>query len=428
MRNLSLATLFSAAAGFILMWVAGWALNPETELRYFIAFWGLFFAGTGLIDGITHETTRAVAASRETGARGTANPWRFAARAAALVVLVGVGLGVWAMRALVPMSPGMATSLLVFGLVSYIFQAVLAGILSGANLWDEYAGLVALDAGVRLALAVVAWALGWGLGAFLVITVIGAASWLVILGASPTARGNIRVALDVDKEAFMGRVASAMVASGASAALITGFPTAISAAVPDTDTAASVLVGAISNAIILTRAPVLVPLQRFQSALVVRFVQQRGSIYRALAAPVGAVLGLGAVGFAAAWLVGPWILRAAFRPELYVDGLTLGLFTFASAFMGTLMVTGVAVLALERHGWYVAGWVAASAVAFTILFVGPWGVVANVAVALFTGPAAGALVHVAGLRRASRGSAPGAGPGAGPGAKPGAGPGTEPRK
>ena len=254
----------------------------------------------------------------------------------------------------------------------------------------------------------VAWALGWGLGAFLLITVIGAASWLVVLGASPAARGKIRVALDVDKEAFMGRVATAMVASGATAALITGFPTAISAAVPDTDAAASVLVGAISNAIMLTRAPVLVPLQRFQSALVVRFVRQRDRIYRALAAPVGAVLGLGAVGFAAAWLVGPWILRAAFRPELYVGGLTLGLLTFASAFMGTLMVTGVAVLALERHGWYVAGWVAASAMAFTVLFAGPWGVVANVVAALFAGPVAGALVHVAGLRRASRNPAPAA--------------------
>ena len=88
MRNLSLATLFSAAAGFILMWVAGWALNPETELRYFVAFWGLFFAGTGLIDGITQETTRAVAASRETKVRGTANPWKLGAAVGAVLAAV----------------------------------------------------------------------------------------------------------------------------------------------------------------------------------------------------------------------------------------------------------------------------------------------------------------------------------------------------
>ena len=402
MRSLSLATVFSAVAGFVLMWVAGWALDTETAYRYFVAFWGLFFASTGLLDGITHETTRSVAAARATGARGTAKPWRFAAVAAVVVALVGISAGMWAMRGLVPMSPGLATGLLAFGLVSYVFQAVLSGILSGANLWNQYAGLVALDSGVRLALALVAWALGWGLPAFLVITVVGAASWLVILGGSREARGNIRVALDVDREAFAGRVATAMVASGASAGLITGFPTAISAAFPDNDASVSILVGAISNAVMLTRAPVLVPLQRFQSALVVRFVKQRERIYRALAAPVAAVLGLGVLGFFAAWALGPWILRVAFPPDLFVDGVTLGLLTFASAFMGTLMITGVAVLALERHGWYVVGWITASAVAFSVLFLAPWGVATDVIVALLAGPLAGALVHTAGLSRVAQ--------------------------
>lgn len=399
MKNLSLATLFSALAGFVLMWIAGWALDIETEYRYFTAFWGLFFASTGLIDGITHETTRAVASARDTGARGSANPWRFGSMVAAFIVVVGIALGVWVMRSLVPMSPGLATSLFIFGLVSYIFQAVLSGILSGAQLWDQYAGLVALDSGVRLALALAAWALGWGLPAFLLITVAGAVSWLVILGTSPSARTNIRIALDVDRPAFLNRVLSAMVASGASAALITGFPTAVSAAFPDNDAAVSIMVGAINNAVMLTRAPVLVPLQRFQSALVVRFVEHRAAVYKALVAPVGAVLGVGVVGFVAAWALGPWILRVAFKPELFVDGVTLGLLTFASAFMGTLMITGVAVLARERHAWYVAGWITASVVAFAVLFAAPWSVATAVVVALFAGPLAGALVHVIGLSR-----------------------------
>ncbi|QYH20360.1 hypothetical protein JKI95_05710 [Corynebacterium aquatimens] len=394
------------------MWIASWALDIETEYRYFTAFWGLFFASTGLIDGITHETTRAVASARDTGARGTANPWRFASMVAAFVVIGVIAAGMWMMRAIVPMSPSLATSLLVFGLVSYAFQAVLSGILSGANLWDQYAGLVALDAGVRLALALVAWAAGWGLPAFLLITVIGAASWLIILGTSSSARLNIRVALDVDREAFLTRVLTAMVASGASAALITGFPTAVSAAFPDNDAAIAVMVGAINNAVMLTRAPVLVPLQRFQSALVVRFVEKRGQVYRALLAPVAAVLALGAVGFVAAWAIGPWILRLAFKPDLFVGGVTLGLLTLASAFMGTLMITGVAVLALERHAWYLAGWVVASLVAFAVLFAAPWGVVQSVIVALYVGPMVGALVHVAGLARARAGAGKAARPAA----------------
>lgn len=392
MRSLSLATIFAAASGFVVMWIASWALDAEHGYNAFLAYWGLFFACTGLIDGITQETTRAVAASRETDVRGSANPWKLGALVGAVVAAVVLLAGLVAMGRIVPTHPGAATGLLAFGLLSYAFQAVLSGILSGSGLWNRYAALVALDSGVRLVLAVVVWALGGGLVEFLAITVIGALSWAVILALAP-----VRVQLDVDRRAFVRRVGSAMVASGASAALITGFPTAASAAFPAATAGATV--AAINNAVMLTRAPVLVPLQRFQSALVVRFVERRDTVYRALAAPVGAILGVGLIGFAAAWLIGPWILRVAYKPELFVDGLTLGLLTFASAFMGMLMITGVAVLALERHAFYVAGWLAATATAFAVLFLAPWGVATTVVVALFAGPIVGALVHLAGLVR-----------------------------
>ena len=392
MKNLSLATIFAAASGFVVMWIASWALDAEHGYNSFLAYWGLFFACTGLIDGITQETTRAVAASRETQVRGNANPWKLGAAIGAALAAVVLLVGLFAMGRIVPTHPGTATGLLAFGLLSYAFQAVLSGILSGSGLWNRYAALVALDSGVRLVLAVVVWALGGGLVEFLAITVIGALSWAVVLALAP-----VRVQLDVDRGAFVRRVGSAMVASGASAALITGFPTAASAAFPAATAGAAV--AAINNAVMLTRAPVLVPLQRFQSALVVRFVERRSSVYKALAAPVSAIMGIGLIGFAAAWAIGPWILRVAYKPELFVDGLTLGLLTFASAFMGMLMITGVAVLALERHAFYVAGWLAATATAFAVLFLAPWGVATTVVVALFAGPIAGALVHLVGLVR-----------------------------
>ena len=392
MKNLSLATIFAAASGFVVMWIASWALDAKHGYNSFLAYWGLFFACTGLIDGITQETTRAVAASRETQVRGNANPWKLGAAIGAALAVIALLAGLFTMGRIVPTHPGTATGLLAFGLLSYAFQAVLSGILSGSGLWNRYAALVALDSGVRLVLAVVVWALGGGLVEFLAITVIGALSWAVVLALAP-----VRVQLDVDRGAFVRRVGSAMVASGASAALITGFPTAASAAFPAATAGAAV--AAINNAVMLTRAPVLVPLQRFQSALVVRFVERRDTVYRALAAPVGAIMGVGIVGFAAAWLIGPWILRVAYKPELFVDGLTLGLLTFASAFMGMLMITGVAVLALERHAFYVAGWLAATATAFAVLFLAPWGVATTVVVALFAGPIVGALVHLAGLVR-----------------------------
>ncbi|WKK60755.1 hypothetical protein QYQ98_06820 [Corynebacterium sp. P3-F1] len=409
MKSLSFATLFAALSGFVVLWVASWTLDAETQMPLFQAYWSLFFASAGFIDGITQETTRAVAAARQEGVRGTANPWRLAGAGAAVVAVLTAALGALTMAHFVPPTPQLATSLLVFGLASYVFQAVLSGILSGSGLWNQYAGLVALDSGIRLIVAGVAWWAGWGLPAFLGITVIGAASWVVVLGASGQARSRIRVALDVDRGMFLRQVLSAVVATGASALLITGFPAMATAAFSSGGAGAvagtGATVAAVNQAVLLTRAPVLVPLQRFQSALVVRFVHQRDRIYTSLAVPIGAILSVGAVGFVAAWLIGPWILRAFFPAELFVPGLPLGLLTFASAIMGALIITGTAVLAIEQHSWYVAGWVAGAATAFGLLFALPialgTGVTATVIVALTAGPLVGAAVHLAGLAGAT---------------------------
>lgn len=410
MKSLSFATLFAALSGFVVLWVASWTLDAGTQMPLFQAYWSLFFASAGFIDGITQETTRAVAAARKDGVRGSANPWRLAGAIAAVVAAFTLALGVLVMGHFIPPTPRLATGLLVFGLASYVFQAVLSGILSGSGLWTQYASLVALDSGIRLVLAGVAWWAGWGLPAFLAITVIGAASWVVILGASGLARRQIRAALDVNRATFVRRVLSAVVATGASALLITGFPAMTTAAfAAGSDVAADgsgAAVAAVNQAVLLTRAPVLVPLQRFQSALVVRFVEQRDRIYSSLAVPVGAILSVGAVGFVAAWLIGPWILRAFFPPELFVPGMPLGLLTFASSIMGALIITGTAVLALEQHAWYVAGWVTGAAAAFSLLFALPAalgsGVTATVILALTAGPLAGAAVHLAGLAGAAR--------------------------
>ncbi|MHA2787929.1 hypothetical protein ACXZ66_02105 [Corynebacterium sp. S7] len=397
MKSLSLATVFAALAGFIVMWAAQWPLNAETELRYFQAYWGLFFAMTGLIDGITQETTRAVAGAESTGKHRDANPWKVGGLLAVVIAAIALAVGVLMMDRVVPTSPELGTALLIFGLVSYVFQAVLSGVLSGAGLWNQYASLVALDSGVRLVAVLIAWAAGWGLPAFLGITVIGAASWIVILACSPTARSSISVALDVNRDAFIRRVLTAMLASGATATLITGYPTFLNAAFPNEDPSTTVTIAGIINAVTLTRAPILVPLQRFQSALVVKFVEAREKIFSSLIKPVAAVLGLGVVGFVAAYLIGPWILRLLYREELFVPGLILGTLTFASALTGTLMITGTAVLAMEQHGWYVSGWIVASVVAYSILFLAPLGLVEAVCLSLIVGPLAGGVVHAIGL-------------------------------
>ncbi len=402
MRSLSLATVFAALSGFVVIYVASWALDNE-GYRQFQVYWGLFFACTGFLDGIMQETTRGVSAARETKRSGDARPWRFGVIVAfAALLIIGI-TGFWWLPGLVPGNAASATVFLGLGLASYTFQAVLSGILSGLGLWNQYAWLVALDSGIRLVLAVIAWAAGWTMLAFLLITVVGAATWLVVLVGSAEARKAVSAGMDVDAAALARRAGSAMLATGASAVLITGFPVLVGATYSP-DAGDVVTVAGMINAVTLTRAPILVPLQRFQSALIVRFVENRGRLYSALLTPVAVVLGVGLLGAAAAWLIGPWILETFFKEGLEAPGLILAVLTFASACTGSLMITGTATLAVERHRAYVAGWITASVVAFAVLLL-PLSLEVGVCVALILGPAAGGLVHLSALRGTVRAQA-----------------------
>lgn len=397
MKALSLATVFAALSGFIVIYLASWTLD-ETGYAEFQVYWGLFFACTGILDGLMQETTRAVSAAKESGRRGNADPWRPAVILGFTALLIVAISGFWWIPMLVTGHTLSATALMALGLLFYAFQTVLSGILSGLGLWSRYAWLVALDSGIRLLLALVAWLAGWHLFAFLIITVIGAASWLLILGSSATVRKSLRVAVDVDRGKLARRAGSAMVSTGASAVLITGFPVLVGFT-SDSDAGVAVGLAGLLNAVTLTRAPILVPLQRFQSALIVRFVANRHTLYSALMAPVAAVLGLGVVGAGAAWLLGPWILDTFFKPELWVPGPILAVLTFASACTGVLMITGAATLAVERHRAYALGWLSATIIAVGVLSL-PLVLEARVCAALLIGPVVGAGVHLLAVRGA----------------------------
>lgn len=402
MRLLGFATVFAGVAGFVVLYVATWALEVE-QADEFQAYWGLFFAATGVLDGLMQETARGVSSTKATGRVRGGRPWLLGAWVGGASLLIAVGISLLWMPALMHRSGHeiLATAFFSFGLLSYAFQAVLSGVLSGLGMWRQYAWLIALDSGIRLLLALVAWRLGWGMPAFLVITVIGAMSWLAILGLSPQARARLHAPVDVSWEVLIRRAGSAMVATGASAALITGFPMFVKLA-PGPEVSPTLTVAGIINAVMLTRAPILVPLQRFQSVLIVRFVDNRDHILGALTRPILVVLGLGVVGGAAAWLVGPWILDTFFKTGYEVPGVILAALTVASAATGGLMITGTATLALEQHWWYVLGWMTASAVAFAVLWFIPLPLEIRVCLALITGPVLGGLLHTAALSRASR--------------------------
>ncbi|MCT1442623.1 hypothetical protein [Corynebacterium glucuronolyticum] len=383
MKAMSIATIFSALSGFIVIFVATLALDGQV-FEQFNAYWGLFFAVAGLIDGLMQETTRAVSSPHP---RGTARPHATALILGGIIGTFAILFGPLFLPRLVDDHPVTASTLLTVGIVCYAYQAALSGILSGLKLWNHYAVLLILDSGIRLVLVLIALAAGWSLTSFLIVTVIGALSWAVIIACSPRARHSLLTShADVSNAQFMRRVAAAMLASGASAALITGFP-AMMKFTGDSGTLAGLML-----AITLTRAPILVPLQRFQSALIVYFVEKNGSPVK----PILSVIGVGAIGALAAYLIGPWILRTFFSPDYFVSGWILAILTFAAAWMGALIITGTRTLAAEQHRLYVLGWIAASVSAFGILLL-PLPTTAAVLLALTAGPAIGIVVHLVGF-------------------------------
>lgn len=399
-----MATVVIAVSGYAVIVLAGHALSPADYER-FTVYWGLFFACTGVLDGLLQETTRAVAARRRgaatamggTGAPGTAHPAR------PVTVAVGTGLAagalalatapLWADR-LVPGAGQVGAGLFAVGLASYTVQAAVCGLLSASGRWRGYALLIGADSAVRVVLAVLAWAAGWTFTAFLLVTVVGAVTWTGVLCAGRNlVRDLVGAVADVGTVGFLRRCAAAMAASGANAVLVTGFPVLFTVTAPD---AAPGSLAAVITAVTLARAPVLVPLQRFTPALIVFFSRRRGRVTAALWLPVCGCMAVAVCCGAVAWVAAVPVVSVFLPAELVAGAGAFAVLTCAAGSLAVLMVTGTATLTVDRHGAHVAGWAVATVVAVAVLTAGEDPVV-RASLALGLAPWAGVVVHLVAL-------------------------------
>ncbi|MGY1786514.1 hypothetical protein [Geodermatophilus sp. SYSU D00698] len=392
------ATVFAAGSGYLVTVVAARALG-STRYEVFAVFWALFFAIAGILGGLVQETTRAIRTGAEL-------PTEWHPRLAPTPFLVSVVLGavftggliitspLWVDR-IISEHPDPALWLLAGSTLSLAPQAALSGILSGAGLWRAYAGMLGLDAAARLIAAAVVAAGGGGTIAFFLVAIAGSLSWLVTLAVSRDARRATRLRADVPLAQFLRRTLQAMAAATAAAILIVGFPVLLSATTPDEERAA---LGPVILAVTLTRAPFLVPLTSFQSAVIVYFVEQQRSTSAALRRPV-LLLGAAAMAItAAAAVLGPPLVRLFFGADFTLSGATLGALTFGAACTAWLMVSGCAALARARHTLFSGGWLLAGAVSFALLALLPAGLSTRTALALVVGPLVGSVLHLLALR------------------------------
>ena len=386
------AAVVSGIAGYlVLVLTARFLDSPENA--DFLVFWGALFGMFGALIGIVSETTRAVFAARSAPASqppGARVVPVAAAIGAAAVVVLGLS-GLWWAPHLFGDRWTVLLPVLLVGVALFAVYSGLAGALAGRSEWDRYAGLVATESTTRVLLVALVAVSGATVDGFAAASAMAAGTWLAFVLVSSRFRRALAARADVGPGAFVGRVLSACAAAAASAVLLVGFPVLLRATTSEVEFAtAAPLILAVS----LSRAPLLVPLGAYQTVAVTKVIT--GGV-GALRVPVLVIVGATAIGVVLAYPLGPAVLQLL-NPDYDVSGGTFSWLVVAAGLVSLLTLSGAASLALDRHAWYVAGWVAATAVTVVVLL-RPWPMETRTVVALLAGPVVGIPIHLVRRRR-----------------------------
>lgn len=382
-----MAALVSGVVGYAVLVLAARELSASDNAD-FLVFWGALFGVFGVLVGLTSEVTRSVFAagvgsSAGSGARVVPTALALGGSVVAVLALTGP---LWAPHLFGDPWLALLAALLV-GVALFTVHSALGGATAGSEEWTSYATLVSVESTSRLVLGAVAVAAGArvvGLS-WAVATACGA--WIVLSLVSARYRRAWRVRADVDRAGLLGRMVTACTASGASAVLLVGFPVLLRVTTPDQEFAgAAPLILAVS----LSRAPLLVPLGAYQNVVVTKVVEHGVA---ALKGATELVLAATAVGAVLAYLLGPTALRVI-NPSYDVPAWTFAALMVAAGLVCLLTLTGAAALALDHHGAYLGGWLAATGATTALLLLLEGGLEVRVVVALVVGPLVGMAVHM----------------------------------
>ena len=398
-----LASVGSAAVSYVVTLLGTRSLGSVSETTQFLTFTSIVFTAYGVLGGLSSELTRAHATAEQLDRRR--GP-RTSVAALCVALLGGTAMAVaWPVWSHLLVHPeGRLVALLPLAVVLYVGHAALVGATAGDRLWRLCSTTIALEAALRLlatALVCVVGATIFGLGAA---TALGALAWLVLICLSPTARRAMSQRLDHAAARMTARIVASMTAQGASAVLVVGFPVLLSATTPAHDYLSS---APLILAVTLTRAPLLIPLNAYQGVVVSTFIHRGGKL--AVSRRVAVLIFLAVLAIVlAAGLVGPFVLELLFGSAYRSTGSLLALLTIGAVLLALLTFSGSLCQALDRHRWFLSGWVVAVVVAVAVLNI-PGAMDSRAVAALLLGPAAGLAVHAIFLSRSAavqRGSKP----------------------
>ncbi|SEB00338.1 Membrane protein involved in the export of O-antigen and teichoic acid [Leifsonia sp. 21MFCrub1.1] len=360
----------------------------------FSVFWSALFLVVGILFGLQQEATRVVAHQRAAplDPGSTRSIWRFAAVVSLVVGAVIMLLApLWAVPSLGQDHSQLAWFVAVGAAMNGLVAAT-SGVLAGAAMWPHLAAIVALDGVLRLTFVLTVLSFTSDVTALAVAVILPFPVSLLVVGLAGGRRLIVSGQVSVAYRRLASNSARTMLAAGATAVLINGFPLFLSFFAGPQSHA---LLGSLVLAVTLTRAPVLVPLMALSSYLVSRFSHQPERAGRLAAVLLAGLAGLVGVLCLGTWLWGEPVLRWIFGPTFIITSGVLTALVASSGMIGALFVSGSLVLSRDRHGLYAAGWVVASLVSLGVLFF-PLPLPERTALSLAAGPLIGLAIHLVG--------------------------------
>lgn len=353
-----ISLLIAGLATYAFFKVGTVAVGGVDEFAPLAAMWFAVFAlAPGFFLPLEQELGRALSGRRAVGDGGQP------------VVRRVVGLGVWLMLAvtigIIALSPLIATSYfdgdwfmvvaLIAAFAAYAPAHMARGVCAGTGRFRDYAIVLGSDGIVRIllciALAVVGVTAVGAYGMAIAISPLFAVAYVYQRGALRTEPGP-----PAEWSEVTPNLGWLLIGSVCAATLLNAGPIAANLLAPAGEDG---LVTAFSYGVLLSRIPLFL-FQAVQAALLPRLSQQaaRGEFveFRAgLRQLMIVVIGVGVVGTAGAFILGPWALNTMYAAEL--SGRTLAMLSLSSALFMLALATAQAVIALKGHAFVALGWV-----------------------------------------------------------------------
>jgi hypothetical protein len=394
---ITIATVVAGAIGYVILALVPKFVTDPARYLEFTSFWSGLYLLVAAVSGLQQEVARAsTRASVELGEPSGGLGRLALAFGVGGAALVGLSSPLWAPTVFVE-RPGSLLAALVVALVGYVGIAVLSGVFYGLKLWSAVAVLTITDPILRLGFVVTGLLsgadvslLGWAVA--LPSPLALAFVWLVF---GRRVRGRFRV--DVGPAVLASNAAKAVGGAVGLGVLTSGLPLLLGLS---STSEAKAAVGALTFVMILTRAPLVVPILALQGWLTVFFRDRNEARLRSLLLVESGVLAVSAIAAVVAFLVEPWLLQALWGTRYQVAAPTCAGVVFTAGLTAALCASGPATLASGRHSAYLVGWASAAGLTVGMLFL-PLPLVPRVLLAITIGPLVGIAVHVTALSRAA---------------------------